>query len=89
MPFIRLPSRYINTDTITHIDVEDDGQGKVTSVDIYFVSGHQATSPGVATSVDQVHPYSLRLTGEEAQALVLALDPSRKDRSKSREWGLV
>ncbi len=64
MQFAKLSTRYINLDTITHLDLQRDAQNTVTSATVYFLSGHQD---------------SLSLAGEDAQTLVAAIDPPKKD----------
>ena len=62
MQFVRLSTRYINLDTITHLDLQANAEGEVTSATVYFLSGHQD---------------SLSLAGEDARALVAAIDPPK------------
>jgi hypothetical protein len=65
MPFLKLRTQYINLDAITHVDVQTNApDDQVTSATVYFLSGHQD---------------SLSLRGEDAQALVAAIDPPQKD----------
>ncbi len=65
MPFLKLRTQYINLDAITHVDLQTNAQDDaVTSATVYFLSGHQD---------------SLTLRGEDAQALVAAIDPPTKD----------
>ncbi len=63
MPFAKLSTRYINVDTITHLDFQANAEGEVTSATVYFLSGHQD---------------SLSLAGEDARALVAAIDPPKE-----------
>jgi len=59
MQFVKLSTRYINLDTITHVDLQMKAQGtEVTGVTVYFLSGHQD---------------SLSLAGEDARTLIAAL----------------
>ncbi len=59
LEFVKLHNRYINLATITHVEVQTSAQEEVTSVIVYFLSGHQD---------------SLSLRGEDAQALVATID---------------
>ncbi len=61
--FVKLSTRYINVDTITHLDFQTNAEGQVTSATVYFLSGHQD---------------SLSLAGEDARILVDAIDPPKE-----------
>ncbi len=72
MNFVQIGEYWINLATITHVHVTQP-QGGDLIARVFFTSGYQATTVAVAMYEGSPVPYSLELTGPDAELLIRTL----------------